>query len=91
MVESSLAGMQHLRDLAPGLAFDLQSSVQQFAFYAAQQRRDDAEIESLPPDKPYDPNADPSSSRYLPIPGAPAAPNAPPPQGVLPDPYNHPQ
>jgi hypothetical protein len=58
---------------------------------AAQQRRDDAEIESLPPDKPYDPNADPSSSRYLPIPGAPAAPNAPPPQGVLPDPYNHPQ
>ena len=57
---------------------------------AAQSKRDDSQIETLPDDRRYDPNADPGPSRYLPIPGAPTAPNAPGPQGVLPDPFNHP-
>ena len=57
---------------------------------AAQTKKDDSQIETLPTDKRYDPNADPGPSRYQPIPGAPTAPNAPGPQGVLPDPFNHP-
>ena len=39
MVESAFAGVEHLRDLASRLAFDLQGFVQQFAFYAAQELR----------------------------------------------------
>ncbi len=58
---------------------------------AAAAKKDDGQIEALPTDKRYDPNADPGPSRYLPVPGAPTAPNAPGPQGVLPDPFNHPQ
>lgn len=58
---------------------------------AARSRGDDDQIEALPGDKRYDPNADPGPSRALPIPGAHATPNGAPPEGVLPDPYNHPQ
>lgn len=51
--------------------------------------KDSGEPEVLP-DKTYDPNADPSPQRSLPIPGTNPAPNAPAPPGVLPDPFNHP-
>lgn len=51
--------------------------------------KDDGDPEVLP-DVKYDPNADPSSQRYLPIPGTNPVPNAPGPPGVLPDPFNHP-
>lgn len=57
---------------------------------AAQSRKDDDQIQTLP-DRRYDPNADPGPSRALPIPGAHATPNGPPPEGVLPDPFNHPR
>jgi len=60
---------------------------------AAQDKKDQAEIETLPPDtdRKYDPNLDPGPARALPVPGAPPSPNGPPPPGVLPDPFNHPQ
>ena len=48
-------------------------------------------LETLPDEKRYDPNADPTSSRTLPIPGAHTPPNGPPQPGVLPDPYNDPK
>ena len=63
----------------------------QAAAAAAQAKKDQDQVERLPPDKPYDPNADPSPSRVLPIPGEPQTPNGPPPQGVLPDPINAPK
>jgi hypothetical protein len=56
---------------------------------AKAQDKDDGDPEVLP-DKTYDPNADPSPQRFLPIPGALPAPNDPGPAGVLPDPFNHP-
>ena len=56
----------------------------------AQARRDQDQIERLPTEKPYDPNADPSPSRLVPVTGEPPAPNAPPSAGVLPDPINQP-
>ena len=55
-----------------------------------QDKKDDNEIEALPNDRRYDPNADPGPSRFLPIPGESTPPNAPGPQGALPDPFNHP-
>lgn len=62
----------------------------QAAATRAQARRDQDQIERLPTDKPYDPNADPSPSRLVPVTGEPPAPNAPPSAGVLPDPINQP-
>jgi hypothetical protein len=56
----------------------------------AQAKKDQDQIERLPTEKPYDPNADPSPSRYVPVTGEPPAPNAPAPPGVLPDPMNQP-
>jgi predicted small lipoprotein YifL len=56
----------------------------------AQERKDQDQIERLPREKRYDPNADPSSSRLVPVTGEPPAPNAPSPPGVLPDPLNQP-
>ena len=56
----------------------------------AQTEKDQDQIERLPTEKPYDPNADPSPSRLVPVTGEPPAPNAPPSPGVLPDPMNQP-
>ena len=56
---------------------------------AAKAKKDD-QPEAIDPDRPYDPNADPSSQRALPIPGTNPSPNGPPPPGVLPDPFNNP-
>ncbi len=56
---------------------------------AKAQKKDGGDPEVLP-DVTYDPNADPSPQRYLPIPGTNPAPNAPGPPGALPDPFNHP-
>ena len=56
----------------------------------AQSKKDEDQIERLPADKPYDPNADPSPSRNLPVVGQPQTPDRPGPQGVLPDPMNNP-
>lgn len=56
----------------------------------AQAKRDQDQIEHLPTEKPYDPNADPSPSRLVPVTGERPAPNAPPSPGVLPDPINQP-
>jgi hypothetical protein len=50
--------------------------------------KDDNGPDSVTPDRVYDPNADPGPQRAMPTPGAPTLPNAPPPPGVLPDPYN---
>ena len=50
----------------------------------------DDQPEKLPPDRTYDPNADPGPSRILPIPGQNPSPNGPAPPGVLPDPFNNP-
>jgi hypothetical protein len=50
----------------------------------------DDQPETISPDRPYDPNADPGPSRSLPVPGENHMPNAPPPPGVLPDPFNNP-
>jgi hypothetical protein len=55
----------------------------------AKARKDD-EPDTIAPDKTYDPNADPSPERNLPIPGQNFKPNGPPPPGVLPDPFNNP-
>jgi hypothetical protein len=63
----------------------------QAAAEAAAARKADDQIETLPDEKRYDPNADPTSSRTLPIPGAHTPPNGPPQPGVLPDPYNDPK
>ncbi len=57
---------------------------------AAKVKTKDSDEPEVLPDKTYDPNADPSPQRYLPIPGTNPAPNAPPPPGVLPDPFNNP-
>jgi len=46
--------------------------------------------DSITPDRPYDPNADPGPQRSMPVPGQPALPNAPSTPGVLPDPFNNP-
>ena len=54
----------------------------------SQARRDQDQIERLPTEKRYNPNADPSPSRVVPVTGQNRAPNGPPPQGVLPDPMN---
>ena len=56
---------------------------------AAKAKKDD-QPEAINPDKTYDPNADPSPARALPIPGQNFNPNGPPPPGVLPDPFNNP-
>jgi hypothetical protein len=56
----------------------------------AQAKKDQNEIERLPTEKPYDPNADPAPSRLVPVTGEPPAPNAPSAPGVLPDPINQP-
>ncbi len=57
----------------------------------SQAKKDQDQIERLPTEKPYDPNADPAPSRMVPVTGEPPAPNAPPPSpGVLPDPINQP-
>jgi hypothetical protein len=56
----------------------------------AQAKKDQNQIERLPTEKPYDPNADPSPSRLVPVTGEPPAPNAPSAPGVLPDPINQP-
>lgn len=53
-------------------------------------KSDDGGEPEVLPDVKYDPNADPSPQRYLPIPGTNPAPNAPGPPGALPDPFNHP-
>jgi cell division septation protein DedD len=57
---------------------------------AARAANKDSDEPEVLPDRVYDPNADPSPQRYLPIPGTNPAPNAPPPPGVLPDPFNNP-
>jgi hypothetical protein len=56
----------------------------------AQAKKDEDQIERLPPEKPYDPNADPSPSRLVPVTGEPPAPNAPSFPDILPDPINQP-
>lgn len=56
----------------------------------AQAKKDQGEIERLPTEKRYDPNADPSPSRVVPVTGERPAPNAPSAPGVLPDPMNQP-
>ncbi len=56
----------------------------------AQAKKDQDQIERLPTEKRYDPNADPSPSRVVPVTGQPPAPNAPSSPGVLPDPINQP-
>jgi hypothetical protein len=56
----------------------------------AQARKDQDQIERLPTEKPYDPNADPSPSRIVPVTGERPAPNAPPSPDILPDPMNQP-
>ena len=56
----------------------------------AQAKRDQDQIERLPAEKNYDPNADPSPSRMLPVTGERPAPNAPPAPDILPDPMNQP-
>ena len=56
----------------------------------AQAKKDQGQIERLPTEKPYDPNADPSPSRLVPVTGEPPAPNAPSGQDILPDPINQP-
>lgn len=56
----------------------------------AQAKKGEDLIERLPTEKPYDPNADPSPSRLVPVTGEPPAPNAPPSAGLLPDPINQP-
>lgn len=56
----------------------------------AQAKKDQDQIERLPTEKPYDPNADPSPSRIVPVTGERPAPNAPSSPGVLPDPMNQP-
>ena len=58
---------------------------------AARDNKEPGEIEPLPADKRYDPNADPGPARFQPVPGESTAPNAPGPPGVLPDPFNRPQ
>lgn len=55
-----------------------------------QAKRDQDEIERLPSGGRYDPNADPSPSRALPVVGQPGGPDPTPPPGVLPDPINNP-
>ena len=55
-----------------------------------QAKRDQNQIERLPTEKLYDPNADPSPSRLVPVTGERPAPNSPPSPGVLPDPINQP-
>ena len=62
----------------------------QAAAEKAQAKRDQDQIERLPTEKPYDPNADPSPSRIVPVTGERPAPNAPSSPGVLPDPMNLP-
>lgn len=57
---------------------------------AAAKAKPRPEPDTLHPDRPYDPEADPGPTRSLPVPGQPALPNAPPPPGVLPDPFNDP-
>ena len=52
--------------------------------------KENDEPESIAPDKPYDPNADPGPMRGMPVPGQPTMPNAPPTPGALPDPFNNP-
>ncbi|MGI8841098.1 MAG: hypothetical protein ACR2F8_10030 [Caulobacteraceae bacterium] len=56
---------------------------------AAKAKKDD-QPDAVTPDKTYDPNADPSPQRTLPIQGTNPSPNGPPPPGVLPDPFNNP-
>jgi hypothetical protein len=56
----------------------------------AQAKKDQDQIERLPIERPYDPNADPAPSRFVPVTGEPPAPNAPPSPDVLPDPINQP-
>lgn len=63
---------------------------QKEAAAAAKANKKDDQPEAITPDRTYDPNADPSSQRALPIPGTNPSPNGPPPPGVLPDPFNNP-
>ena len=53
-----------------------------------QAKRDEDQIERLPAEKRYDPNADPSPSRDLPVVGQRATPDRPAQPGLLPDPIN---
>ena len=55
-----------------------------------QAKKDQDEIERLPTDGHYDPNADPSPSRNLPVVGQPSSANPTPPPGLMPDPINNP-
>jgi hypothetical protein len=57
---------------------------------AAAKAKPTAQPDVIHPDRPYDPEADPSPTRSLPVPGQPTLPNAPPPPGVLPDPLASP-
>lgn len=60
---------------------------------AAKAAKDDDQPEPLAPDTPgpNDGGSGIATLRSQPTPGARALPNAAPPAGVLPDPYNHPQ
>jgi len=62
----------------------------QVAADRAQVKKDQEQIDRLPTEKRYDPNADPSPSRSLPVTGERPAPNAPSSPDILPDPMNQP-